>query len=66
MPDTYQATGWEPLLVYGQSLIQERVLWATDCMLPFGRSLAEARELPIKPEALEKWLGDNAARLLNA
>lgn len=58
-------TGWEPLLVYGQSLIQERVLWATDCMLPFGCSLAEAREVPIKPEALEKWLGDNAARLLN-
>ncbi|MEP7105600.1 MAG: amidohydrolase family protein [Chloroflexota bacterium] len=57
-------TGWEPLLVYGQSLIQDRVLWATDCMLPFERSLAEARELPIKPEALEKWLGTNAARLL--
>jgi uncharacterized protein len=57
-------TGWEPLLVYGQSLLQDRILWATDCMLPFARSLAEARELPIKPEALEKWLGDNAARLL--
>jgi len=57
-------TGWEPLLVYGQSLLQDRVLWATDSMLPFARSLAEARELPIKPEALEKWLGANAARLL--
>ncbi len=57
-------TGWEPLLVYGQSLLQDRVLWATDCMLPFERSLAEARDLPIKPEALEKWLGTNAARLL--
>lgn len=57
-------TGWEPLLVYGQSLLADRVLWATDCMLPFERSLAEARELPIKPEALEKWLGENAARLL--
>jgi predicted TIM-barrel fold metal-dependent hydrolase len=57
-------TGWEPLLVYGESLLQDRVLWATDCMLPFERSLAEARELPIKPAALEKWLGANAARLL--
>ena len=60
----YFLTGWEPLLVYGQSLLQDRVLWATDCMLPVERSLAEARQLPIKPEALEKWLGDNAARLL--
>jgi predicted TIM-barrel fold metal-dependent hydrolase len=58
-------TGWEPLLVYGESLLQDRVLWATDCMLPFERSLAEARQLPIKPAALEKWLGTNAARLLN-
>jgi uncharacterized protein len=57
-------TGWEPLVVYGQSLLQDRVLWATDSMLPFSRSLAEARELPIKPEVLEKWLGGNASRLL--
>jgi len=57
-------TGWEPLIVYGQSLLQDRVLWATDSMLPFSRSLAEARELPIKPEVLEKWLGGNASRLL--
>ena len=57
-------TGWEPLVVYGQSLLQDRVLWATDSMLPFARSLTEARELPIKPEVLEKWLGGNAARLL--
>ena len=57
-------TGWEPLLVYGQSLLQDRVLWATDCMLPFAKSFAEARELPIKPAALEKWLGENATRLL--
>ena len=57
-------TGWEPLLVYGQSLLQDRILWATDSMLPFSRSLEEARELPIKPEALAKWLGGNAARLL--
>lgn len=59
-------TGWEPLLVYGQSLLQDRVLWATDSMLPFARSLEEARELPIKPDALAKWLGGNAARLLGA
>ena len=58
-------TGWEPLLVYGKSLLQDRVLWATDCMLPFARSLEEARELPLPPDVLDKWLGLNAARLLN-
>jgi len=57
-------TGWEPLLVYGRSLLQDRVLWATDCMLPFARSLAEARQLPLPPEVIDKWLGLNAARLL--
>lgn len=58
-------TGWEPLLVYGQSLLQDRVLWATDSMLPFARSLSEARELPLRAEVLDKWLGGNAARLLD-
>ena len=57
-------TGWEPLLVYGRSLLQDRVLWATDCMLPFDRSLQEARELPLPPEVVDKWLGLNAAKLL--
>lgn len=57
-------TGWEPLVVYGNSLLQDRVLWATDSMLPFDRSLEEARQLPLKPEVMEKWLGENAARLL--
>lgn len=57
-------TGWEPLLVYGNSLLQDRVLWATDSMLPVQRSLQELRELPLKPEVKEKWLGENAARLL--
>ena len=57
-------TGWEPLLVYGRSLLQDRVLWATDCMLPFERSLSEARELPLPAEVIDKWLGLNAAVLL--
>jgi uncharacterized protein len=58
-------TGWEPLLVYGnRSLLEDRVLFATDSMLPFDRVIAELRELPLKPENLDKWLGLNAARLL--
>jgi predicted TIM-barrel fold metal-dependent hydrolase len=57
-------TGWEPLLVYGNSLLQDRVLWATDAMVPHKRSIEELRALPLKDDVKEKWLGLNAARLL--
>jgi predicted TIM-barrel fold metal-dependent hydrolase len=58
-------TGWEPLLVYGnRGLLEDRVLFATDSMLPFRRVIEELRELPLKEETKAKWLGANAARLL--
>jgi len=57
-------TGWEPLMVYGNSLLQDRVLWATDAMVPHRRSVDELKALPLKDAVKEKWLGLNAARLL--
>lgn len=58
-------TGWEPLLLYGnRSLLEDRILFATDSMLPFRRVIEEVRELPLKDETKMKWLGLNAARLL--
>jgi hypothetical protein len=57
-------TGWEPLMVYGNSLLQDRVLFATDNMLPSKRCVDELRALPLKDAVKEKWLGGNAARLL--
>jgi predicted TIM-barrel fold metal-dependent hydrolase len=57
-------TGWEPLIVYGGSLLQDRVLFATDNMLPPKRCVEELRGLPLKDVVKEKWLGNNAARLL--
>lgn len=57
-------TGWEPLMVYGNSLLQDRVLFATDNMLPPKRCVDELRALPLKDVVIEKWLGGNAARLL--
>ncbi len=58
-------TGWEPLMVYGnRSLLEDRVLFATDSMLSFKRVISELRELPLRPETIDKWLGLNAARLL--
>lgn len=57
-------TGWEPLMVYGNSLLQDRVLFATDDMLPHKRCVDEIKALPLKDAVKEKWLGGNAARLL--
>jgi len=58
-------TGWGPLLQYGQTVLKDRVLFATAWpMQPFARAMAEVRELPLKEEVKEKWLGGNAQRLL--
>ncbi len=57
-------SGWETLLQFGNSLLQNQVLFATDSMIPFERAVRELRELPLKPEVTEKWLGGNAAALL--
>jgi len=58
-------TGWGPLVHFGNSVLQDRILFATRWpLLPFRRTIEEIRALPLKPEVVEKWLGGNAARLL--
>jgi len=57
-------SGWEPLMQYGNTLLQNQVLFATDNMLPHKRCVEEVRDLPLKEEVKKKWLGGNAARLL--
>lgn len=59
-------SGWEPLFQYGNHVIQEKVLFASTWML-MGISpqvLAdEIRDLPLKADTIERWLGKNAAEL---
>lgn len=58
-------SGWETLLQYGSTILQDRVLFATDWpMLPMKQSIEEMKGLPLKEEVKEKWLGGNATRLL--
>jgi len=57
-------SGWEPLMQYGNTLLQNQVLFATDNMLPHKRCVEETKALPLKEEVKEKWLCGNAARLL--
>ena len=57
--------GWAPLMQLGNSLLQDRILFATRYpLLTFERALEEFNQLPLKEEVKEKWLGKNAARLL--
>ena len=58
-------TGWEPLLVYGNSILQNQVVWGSNWpLVKPEEGIAEVRELPLKETVKEKWLGLNAARLL--
>jgi predicted TIM-barrel fold metal-dependent hydrolase len=57
-------SGWEPLMQYGNSLLQDQVLFATDNMLPHRRCVDELQALALKDSVREKWFGLNAARLL--
>lgn len=57
--------GWEVLMQHGNSsLLSDRVLFATDNMLPYARAVEELRALPLKDAVKEQWLGLNAERLL--
>ncbi len=57
-------TGWELLLTYGNSLLQDQILFATDSLIPHRRAVEEVDMLPFKDEVKEKLLFKNALRLL--
>lgn len=63
---TQAGTGWEPLFTFGNSIIQDQVLFGTGAFL-LGRPLVEIttefQALPIKPDVMEKWLYKNALNL---
>ncbi|MEZ5842794.1 MAG: amidohydrolase family protein [Hyphomicrobiaceae bacterium] len=58
-------SGYEPLLQYGNSVLQDRIIFGSAWpMQPIGQSIAEVEALPLKDTTKRKWLGENAARLL--
>ncbi len=58
-------SGWETMLRYGNTLLQDKILFATAWPAQdFGRSIAEIDSLPLKDEVKAKWLGENARRIL--
>jgi predicted TIM-barrel fold metal-dependent hydrolase len=58
--------GWGPLLKFGDSILQDRILFGSTWLL-MGltiRDLAdEFLKLPLKDDTKKKWLHDNASRL---
>jgi hypothetical protein len=58
-------TGWEPLIHYGNSVLQDKILFATAWpLLPLEQAVEDVKNLPLKEEVKAKWLGENARRLL--
>lgn len=63
---TKPGSGWEPLLCYGNSLLQDRILFGTAWpACQFQDSVDGIMGLPLKEEVKKKWLGQNAKKLLN-
>lgn len=64
---TKSGAGWESLLQYGQTTIQDKILYGTGAFLinrEPAELTAEMSETPLKPGILEKWMYGNAARLM--
>lgn len=58
-------TGYEPLLVYGNSILQNQVVWGSNWpQVTPEEGIEGVRGFPLKEDVKEKWLGLNAARLL--
>ena len=61
-------SGWEMLMQFGNSLLQDQVVFASgagDLGLPIHQTVEEMLALPLKEAVKEKWLYKNALRLFN-
>lgn len=59
-------SGWEMLLQFGNTLLQDRIVFASgagDLGLPLTQIVNEMERLPLKDSVKEKWLYKNALRL---
>lgn len=59
-------SGWEMLLQFGNTLLQDQVVFASgadDLGLPVSLLVEEMKALPLKEEVREKWLYRNAQRV---
>lgn len=58
-------TGWEPILVYGNSLLKRQLLFATDWpLIDFTTAIEGFSQLPFKEDVKRRILSENARELL--
>lgn len=58
-------SGYGPLVQYGNSVLQDRILFGTSFpMQPIVRAVEEMNALPLKESVRKKWMYDNTARVL--
>ncbi len=60
-----KGTGWEPLMHFGNSVIQDRILFGSTWLLmsmTIKQLADEVMKLPLKEKVKENWLYNNAAR----
>ena len=61
-------SGWEMMLQFGNTLLQDRILFASSWMtlgMHPADVVQEYNELPLRDAVHRKWMGDNAVNLLN-
>ena len=59
-------SGWEMLMQFGNTLLQDRIVFASSWWtyaMPIGEVVREMKDLPLKDSVMEKWLYHNARRL---
>ncbi len=60
-------SGWEPLMNFGNSILQDQILFGSTWLF-MGQSIRQladgVEELPLKASVKRKWLYENAARLI--
>lgn len=58
-------SGYEPLLQYGRTILQDRIIFGSAYpLMPVERSVREIEELPLEEGVRRKWLYENAKRFL--
>src|SRR5579872_6882677 len=59
--------GYEPLLYYGTRVLQDKIIfgsgWGTS-MIPLDQLVRETDALPLNDTVRRKWMGENAAKVL--
>ncbi len=63
-----QGTGWEPLMHFGNTVLQDKILFGSTWLfmgLSIKQLADEVMKLPLKEKVKEKWLYSNAVRFFN-